>query len=440
MERTVNHEIKSSGEFLQTSIGLLPPDWEVVQFHETCFDFFSGGIPSTKKPEFWDGNIAWTTSAYLNGLYLKAGQRRITEAGLRLSASCVVPAGNVLVGTRVGVGKASVNLIDIAISQDLTGAIVNKERFVPEYLVLYLQTDRCQSIFALQKRGATIKGIPREDLYRIEIAAPPLSEQRAIAALLSKIQVAIEFQEKIIATLKELKAATMAKLFREGLRCEPLKQTEIGEIPESWEVAQVKDLFTVELGKMLSPKARKGINPRPYLRNKNVQWGRFDLSEVFLMDFTEEELDRFHLKPGDILVCEGGEPGRTAVWQGKIEDCCYQKALHRLRPKNIKRVLPRYYLYWATAAFTIFKSYKPTGTKTTIAHLPKEKLEVMEIALPMLPEQARIVKILDNMEQRLLQAEHKGMSLRVLFSSMLHLLMTGQVRVNYVNVLEETFP
>ncbi len=274
-----------------------------------------------------------------------------------------------------------------------------------------------------------IPSLQRREVESLLLPCPSIAEQRAIAEVLAEVQAAVEVQEKIVATLKELKAATMAKLFREGLRGEPPKQTEIGEIPESWEVAKVGDLFTVDLGKMLSPKSRRGIKPRPYLRNKNVQWGRLDLDDVFQMDFTDDEFERFRLEPGDILVCEGGEPGRTAVWEGEISDCCYQKALHRLRPKSHKRVLSRYYLYWATAAFTIFRTHKPTGTKTTIAHLPKEKLEVLEMALPGLPEQERIVGILDGVDKRLSQAETRASALKSVFSSTLHRLMTGQVRV-----------
>ncbi|MDE2180413.1 MAG: restriction endonuclease subunit S [candidate division NC10 bacterium] len=307
------------------------------------------------------------------------------------------------------------------------------------FIYYSLLTDEFIDRMANLQRGASYPAVSDGNVLEQEIAVPPLPEQRAIAAVLSKIQAAVEVQDKIVNTLKELKAATMAKLFREGLRGEPLKQTEIGEIPEDWEVVRVGDLFTVELGKMLSPKSRRGINPRPYLRNKNVQWGRLDLSEVFQMDFTDHEFERFCLKPGDILVCEGGEPGRTAVWGREIPDCCYQKALHRLRPKDSTRVLTRYYLYWATAAFTVLRIYKPTGTKTTIAHLPKEKLEVMEMALPQLSEQERIVEILDKLDCRLLQAETKAAVLKTMFSSMLHLLMTGQVRLNDLQLDEVTY-
>jgi type I restriction enzyme S subunit len=99
------------------------------------------------------------------------------------------------------------------------------------------------------------------------VPVPPLPEQRAIAAVLSKIQAAVEVQDKIVATLKELKAATMAKLFREGLRGEPLKQTEIGEIPESWGVVQLAELCTADGGFIQTGPFGSQLHSSDYVHN-----------------------------------------------------------------------------------------------------------------------------------------------------------------------------
>lgn len=87
------------------------------------------------------------------------------------------------------------------------------------------------------------------------------------------------------------------------------KKTKVGWIPDEWEVLLAGEVFDIQLGKMLSEKARQGNNPQPYLANYNVQWGRFDLSEIQKMDFSEREVEKFQLKNGDLLVCEGGEVG-----------------------------------------------------------------------------------------------------------------------------------
>lgn len=273
----------------------------------------------------------------------------------------------------------------------------------------------------------TIPNLSSGRLKGLSVPVPPPEKQRAIASVLSRLDVAVEAQEKIVDQIQDLKSATINKILREGLGNEAPKRTEIGEVPGNWTVVPIGKVFNVQLGKMLSPAARQGGNLMPYLRNKNVRWGGFNLSEVFQMSFSEEEVSKFELVSGDILVCEGGEPGRTAVWNGELPGCLFQKALLRLRPKTSGSVLPRYYLYWATAAFNIFKTHRPTGTQTTIAHIPKERLEAMLMALPPLNEQERIVRILDAIDLRLLASEENLRAREAAFSTCLHEFMTGRI-------------
>lgn len=130
------------------------------------------------------------------------------------------------------------------------------------------------------------------------------------------------------------------------------------------------------------------MRPVPYLRNENVQWNRFDLTDVSWMDFSEAEEEKFRLEPGDLLVCEGGEPGRAAVWEGQIERCCYQKALHRIRPRD-ERLFPPFLMYrlWMSAMNGEFAG---SQTQTTISHVPREQLLRLTMPLPPLTDQQRI--------------------------------------------------
>jgi type I restriction enzyme S subunit len=415
------------GTFKETELGLLPDNWTVSSIAESCYRPEYGYTASAEKepvgPRFLrisdiqERGVDWETVPHCRCDEDAKRKHRLRPGDLLFA--------------RIGAttGKSFlVRSCPEAIYASYLIRIKTKE-IDPDFLYYFCNSEMYWKQINANKADKLKGGVSGSVLAQVKHCLPPPREQRAIVTVLSKIQAAVEVQEKIVATLKELKAATMAKLFREGLRGEPLKQTEIGEVPESWEIVRVGDIFTVELGKMLSPKARQGLNPRPYLRNKNVQWGRFDIEEVFQMDFSDQEFERFRLRPGDVLVCEGGEPGRAAVWNGEIEDYCYQKALHRLRPHGRRSVLPQYYVYWTTAALTIFRTYKPTGTKTTIAHLPKEKLEVMEIALPDPAEQVKIVGILEGLDRRILHAEKRLKTFRSIFSSVLHVLMTGQVRV-----------
>lgn len=106
------------------------------------------------------------------------------------------------------------------------------------------------------------------------------------------------------------------------------------------------------------------------------------------MDFDEREEAKFQLRRGDVLVCEGGEPGRAAMWNGQIDRCCYQKSLHRLRPID-DAADPQFLVYrlWLGAGRGEFTN---DHAKTTIAHLPAVRLATLTIALPGVAEQRRI--------------------------------------------------
>ena len=173
-----------------------------------------------------------------------------------------------------------------------------------------------------------------------------------------------------------------------------IARVESGRVPGGWRRVRLDAVCEIQLGKMLSPKSKTGWRPRPYLRNTNVQWNRFDLSDVVGMDFSEAEEEKFALRPADLLVCEGGEPGRAAVWQGQIEPCYYQKALHRLRPID-NRVDPYFVMYrlWFGA---LGGEFTGEHAKTTIAHLPAVRLGSLVIDVPSLAEQKRIVAIVND--------------------------------------------
>ena len=146
-----------------------------------------------------------------------------------------------------------------------------------------------------------------------------------------------------------------------------------------WSYQEIKHLFKVQLGKMLSKKAMQG-DLFPYLANFNVRWGKFDLSHLNKMNFTEKEKIKFILRQGDLLVCEGGEIGRCAVWNSEIKTIYYQKALHSLRPISSNILSKFIYFYIHYISFTGNLS-KLVG-ETSIAHLTREKLLCLKIPVP----------------------------------------------------------
>ena len=150
--------------------------------------------------------------------------------------------------------------------------------------------------------------------------------------------------------------------------------------PHAFATAPAGKLFDIQLGKMLDEKRYTGEHLRPYLGNVNVQWGRFDLADVKMMDFPPEDFEKFRLRTGDILVCEGGEVGRTAIWQDAIRDCCYQKAVHRLRPAS-DEIRPTYFQWYMWAAVRTGLVARETST-STIGHFTAERFNVFPVILP----------------------------------------------------------
>lgn len=408
---------------------ILPDGWTWARLGDLTREFLNGGTPSTKKSEYWDGAIHWTTSAPIakDALFLNRGERFITQEGLANSSTHLIPKGNLLIGTRVGVGKAVVNTIDVAISQDLTGAVLDLSKVDAEFIALQYKSNDVQSFINRRKRGVTIQGITRSDLESLEFPLPPLPEQRAIAHTLRTVQNARAARQRELVLERERKAALMEHLFTHGTRGEPRKQTEIGEIPESWEIVKLDEVLESRLGKMLSGVSRRGISPRYYLRNANVQWGQVDLNDLAQMDFDEGERETFRLNVGDIIVCEGGEIGRTAIWRGEIHECYFQKAIHRLRPRD-GRIHNEFFMYHMMNAFLLHDTYGLPATATTIAHLPGVKLKALRIPLPAIQEQHEISKILRASELKISALEREAALLDELFRALLEELMTGRVR------------
>jgi len=269
---------------------------------------------------------------------------------------------------------------------------------------------------------ATTSGVNHPRTSWADIAAflypiPPLPEQRGIAAGLAKIQSAMEVQDKIVVTLKELKAAIMAKLFREGLRGEPLKQTEIGEMPESWEVVRVGDLVKLCSGASrpddLSTECNENT-PCPVYGGNGVM----GYSSQFLTTQESIVIGRVGAYCGSVHVC----PPRSWVTDN---------ALYHREPVSEKATL-RFLaelLCYLRLNHLQRKGAQPLVTQGTV--------HSVEIPLPSKAEQDEIANIAMVMEKRIEAAEQKLGRLKLLFSSMLHLLMTGRVRVNHLKLGEE---
>jgi type I restriction enzyme, S subunit len=199
----------------------------------------------------------------------------------------------------------------------------------------------------------------------------------------------------------------------------------LGEIPMDWSLSTVVAEFSMQLGKMLDSERNSGI-PKPYLGNRAVQWGKIDIADLGMVKLSPDDLNRFRLCDGDLLVCEGGEVGRSAIWRGQLDECYYQKALHRLRARRG---------YSAELMLSVLRLYSDSGlfsefvTQTSIAHLPKDKFGTVPIPRPPEAEQRVIASALTDADGLIESLERLIVKKRRIKQGAMQDLLTGKRRL-----------
>ncbi len=227
----------------------------------------------------------------------------------------------------------------------------------------------------------------RDDAHFALNALPALTARADQIKQLRQTILNLAVRGKLVPQLLEDEAVS-AGLSRAGVHC---RTDGFFSLPSSWAWVRVGDVAITRLGKMLDKAKNKGT-PRRYLRNVNVRWFNFNLSDVLEMRFEDAEVSEFSLKTGDVLICEGGEPGRAAVWDNREPDLCFQKALHRVR---FSPSIDSHYFVNALRASADDGRLMASFTGTGIKHFTGKALGAYHFPLPPLAEQHRIVAKVD---------------------------------------------
>ncbi|HMS83549.1 MAG TPA: restriction endonuclease subunit S [Nitrospira sp.] len=290
-------------------------------------------------------------------------------------------------GARDIVGRCCVvgeDVPDDTIFNDHLIRVRLKSGLDPQFAKLCVSLPVVRSI--IEEAASTSAGqltINQDILHSIEIPDVSLDDQRRIAVQL-KTQ---------LAAVEQARQAAEVQLNDAQQLVPGILGVAFLEITEG-SFVKLGDIASIQLGKMLSPKSKTGKQSFAYLRNTNVQWGRFDLRDLAVMDFSDRERVKFELQAGDLIVCEGGEPGRCAVWNAERTDCYYQKALHRVRPHR-GTADSEFLSYWIRQQAYV-GSFEEQNAKTTIAHLPLVRLEQLPIPQIPIEKQRRVAEGLNS--------------------------------------------
>ncbi len=244
--------------------------------------------------------------------------------------------------------------------------LLPKKDVLPEYLYYVVRHMHLEKHFS----GATIPHIYFRDYKNEKFNIEPVEKQAEIVSALRKTETVISARQKQLQKLDDLVKARFVELFGD-----------IIHNSKKWEVRTFSEITTSRLGKMLDTKQKTGKDSYPYLANFNVQWFKFETDNLNQMDFNEKDQAEFELKDGDLLVCEGGEIGRCAVWHNQVQPCFFQKALHRVRC-DCKVIHPDYLAWWFKYNCDHGGFASISGAKATIAHLTGVKLKQLQVVVP----------------------------------------------------------
>ncbi len=361
----------------------LPEGWVWKTIGDVA-DTTSGGTPSRKYPEYFQGTIPWVKSGELGDGFISWTEEKITDDALRNSSAKLFPAGTVLVALYgATVGKVGILKIDATSNQAVCALFPRNNSFAAKYMFYWLMSQR-QELINKSMGGAQpniSQGIVRSHPFPL---APLMEQERIVARLeelLSDLEAGVAALERARLGVKRYKASVL-KVAVEGR----LFGEKPEGLPEGWRLTTVGEVADHRLGKMLDKEKNKG-EMRPYLRNINVRWFHFDLSDIQYMRVMDSELESISVRKGDLIVCEGGEPGRAAVWN-QDKPFVIQKALHRVRLND--EVLPIFLAYRLSTDATTGELER-YFTGSTIKHFTGQSLHTYEFPLPPLEEQQRIV-------------------------------------------------
>ena len=243
-------------------------------------------------------------------------------------------------------------------------------------------------------------------LKEITLPIPSPSEQKQIVAELDLLSGAIEKQKSQLEELDELAQSIFYDMFGDPVTNE-----------KGWDIIKWKDLFNTRLGKMLDrSKQSQDDKEYLYLANANVKWGYFDLSNLRSMTFNNDEIDEFKLLKGDLLICEGGESGRCAIWKEENSQIRFQKALHRARIKDvnsINQVYTQYYLFFIKKNGGL----KDYISKATIEHLTGVMLNKVPVMCPPLALQQEFASKIEAIESMKAKVRQSLSEAETLFNS-----------------------
>ena len=420
--------------YKMTELGEIPIEWEVKRLEECTNKITDGSHTSPAPVEISNYKICTVANMKKYKLDLENSTNISEEDYIRLIKNgCSAERGDVLLSKDGTVGKTLVysqsgeNIVFLS-----SIAIIRPQKniLLGEYLNQYLQETKTLERLSNTKTGSAIKRIVLKDIKNIKIIIPKIQEQEKIASILSTIDEQIDNVDALIEKNKELKKGLMQTLLTKGIGHTKFKKTEIGEIPEEWEVGTLSSIIDK------NRKITYGIvQPGEYvecgkyvIRAKDYSFGWVRVEEIFKCDgLVEKSYARARVKEGDVLLTIVGSVGNLAIVPSVLNEANITQQTARLSFDKNKVNNVFYYNYLKSdRAIKEINKYMKSGVQPS---LNLSDVEKFKIVIPSIKEQERISLILSSVDEKVEQYENKKQKLEELKKGLMQQLLTGRIRV-----------
>lgn len=391
------------------------------EWHYECLgglcDVIGGGTPSKEREDFYAGAIPWATVRDMKGEVITATEFRITPEAVAASATNVIPAGNVVIATRVGLGKVCVLAQDTAINQDLRGIVPRDKRLDARYLYWWLRS--VAPVIVAEGTGATVQGVKLPFIKGLRVPVPPLAEQQRIVAILDEafagIATAKANAEKALCSIRRLVDARLFEIFAAA--------------ESRWPTAKLGD--AAELARGGSPRPIKSFLTDAADGINWVKIGDASASEKYIFSTREK------IKPagasrsrvvhdGDFLLSNSMSFGRPYIM--RTTGCIHDGWLVL---SNYADSFNQDFLYRLLGSQHVYRQFDRLAAGSTVRNLNIDLAASVTVPVPPLEEQESIARELDALEVAVRQGEsvyqRKLAALDELKQSLLHRAFSGQL-------------
>ena len=367
--------------------------WPLVSLKDCCHAILSGGTPSTEREDYWTGDIPWITSADIVDIKTAVPRKFITQKAIEESATNLIKQGNIIVVTRVGLGKIFKNEFDVCISQDSQGLII-KENIDVSYLVWVLQ-DQVQK-FKNSSQGSTIQGVTKKQLSELQIPLPPLEVQHELVAEIESYQRVLDGARAVVEN------------WRPRIMVDP-----------EWPVVTIGDCCTVRGGKRL-PKGEQlstQSTSHPYIRVSDFKDQTVDLTNLrFVPEKLYERIARYTISSSDVYISIAGTIGMMGTIPESLDGANLTENAARLSFDH--SLLDKHFLVAIGNSETIQSQMRSLTHAVGVPKLALERIKTIRFPLPSIDTQRAIVaenqaeqalvspnrELVERMEQRIQDA------------------------------------